>query len=392
MPSTSDDPKKFRAARSSQAHQVAMNMLRPISRKYDRAEHEYPKELDMLAAMIDGLAESGASEGAGAAGVKRDERAPTTTAASRTAPTWPRCSRSPRCAGATSACCCRCRARASATPRSPRSPTTSSRSASRASGPRWRSPSPAPARTPPTSRPPPSATATSTSSTARRSSSPPASAPTPSSSGRRSTSPSAGRRSSRSSSPKGTPGMRVERLEHKLGIRASDTATIAFDRLPGAGGEPARLAGDRHRAGLRRRDGDLRQHPAAGRRDGRRLRPGVAGPDPRAARRRPASSVDYDRPALTQSAAAATFLQMEADWEAAHLLTLQAAWMADNRKPNSLEASMAKAKAGRVGSDITLAASSSPARSATARASCSRSGRATPRSSTSSRAPSRSSS
>ena len=45
---------------------------------------------------------------------------------------------------------------------------------------------------------------------------------------------------------------------------------------------------------------------------------------------------------------------MEADWEAAHLLTLQAAWMADNGKPNSLEASMAKAKAGRVGSDITL--------------------------------------
>ncbi len=33
---------------------------------------------------------------------------------------------------------------------------------------------------------------------------------------------------------------------------------------------------------------------------------------------------------------------------------MQAAWMADNRKPNSLEASMAKAKAGRVGSDITL--------------------------------------
>ena len=40
---------------------------------------------------------------------------------------------------------------------------------------------------------------------------------------------------------------------------------------------------------------------------------------------------------------------MEADWEAARLLMLQAAWMADNRKPNSMEASMAKAKAGRVG-------------------------------------------
>ena len=41
-----------------------MNMLRPISRKYDRAEHAYPKELDMLAAMIDGLSESGAGRAA----------------------------------------------------------------------------------------------------------------------------------------------------------------------------------------------------------------------------------------------------------------------------------------------------------------------------------------
>ena len=65
-------------------------------------------------------------------------------------------------------------------------------------------------------------------------------------------------------------------------------------------------------------------------------------------------TIDYDRPAQVQSAAAAKYLQMEADWEGARLLMLQAAWMADNGKPNSLEASMAKAKAGRVGSDITL--------------------------------------
>jgi acyl-CoA dehydrogenase len=65
-------------------------------------------------------------------------------------------------------------------------------------------------------------------------------------------------------------------------------------------------------------------------------------------------AVDYDRPALSQPAAAATFLQLEADWEAAYLLTLQSAWMADNRKPNSMEASMAKAKAGRTGTDVTL--------------------------------------
>ena len=65
--------------------------------------------------------------------------------------------------------------------------------------------------------------------------------------------------------------------------------------------------------------------------------------------------IDYDVPANNQHAAAARFLEMEADYEAAWLLTLQAAWMADNSKPNSLQASMAKAKAGRTGVDVTLA-------------------------------------
>src|SRR5207244_6899477 len=65
-------------------------------------------------------------------------------------------------------------------------------------------------------------------------------------------------------------------------------------------------------------------------------------------------AIDYDRPALCQSAAAAAFLAMEADYEAARLLTLQAAWMADNGKPNSLQASMAKAKAGRTCVDVAL--------------------------------------
>jgi acyl-CoA dehydrogenase len=64
--------------------------------------------------------------------------------------------------------------------------------------------------------------------------------------------------------------------------------------------------------------------------------------------------IDYDKPVQSQSYASATFISMEADWEAALLLTLTAAWLADNRKPNSMEASMAKAKAGRACNDITL--------------------------------------
>jgi acyl-CoA dehydrogenase len=65
-------------------------------------------------------------------------------------------------------------------------------------------------------------------------------------------------------------------------------------------------------------------------------------------------SVDYDRPARVQHAAAAALLAMEADWEAAYLTTLEAAWLADNGTPNSLQASMAKAKAGRMATAVTL--------------------------------------
>ncbi len=73
------------------------------------------------------------------------------------------------------------------------------------------------------------------------------------------------------------PGLKLERLEHKLGIRASDTANFRLEdcRVPKDAllGKP-----DRGRqAGLRGRDADLRQHEPAGRRDGRRRRTRGAG-------------------------------------------------------------------------------------------------------------------
>src|SRR5215831_15240359 len=64
-------PKKF-VPLVAQAHQVASEVFRPISRKYDLAEHEYPKELDMLAALIDGMNAGSEIGGSGAAGVRRD--------------------------------------------------------------------------------------------------------------------------------------------------------------------------------------------------------------------------------------------------------------------------------------------------------------------------------
>ncbi|HXG27485.1 MAG TPA: acyl-CoA dehydrogenase family protein [Nevskiales bacterium] len=153
--------------------------------------------------------------------------------------------------------------------------------------------------------------------------------------------------------PKGTPGMEVVRLEHKLGIRASDTATIRLDncRVPAANllGSPE-VNVEKGFAGVMQTFDNTRPLVAA-------MAVGLARAALEESRRlleQAGITIDYDRPAQAQHAAAAAWLQMEADWEAAWLLTLQAAWMADNRKPNSLQASMAKAKAGRVGTEIAL--------------------------------------
>ncbi|UMG92476.1 hypothetical protein MF408_21995 [Nocardioides sp. TF02-7] len=152
---------------------------------------------------------------------------------------------------------------------------------------------------------------------------------------------------------KGTPGMTVERLEEKLGIRASDTAVITFTdcRVPKENllGSPE-INVEQGFAGAMATFDNTRPLVAA-------MAVGCARASLDLTRDLLAQAgveVDYDRPAHLQHAAAAKFLQLEADWEGARLLMMQAAWMADNRKPNSLEASMAKAKAGRVGSDVTL--------------------------------------
>src|SRR6201992_2902145 len=62
-------PKKFKPL-AQQANQGAPEVFRPISRKYDEAEHAYPKELDMLASLIDGMNEGSDLGGAGATGVR----------------------------------------------------------------------------------------------------------------------------------------------------------------------------------------------------------------------------------------------------------------------------------------------------------------------------------
>lgn len=152
---------------------------------------------------------------------------------------------------------------------------------------------------------------------------------------------------------KGTPGFELVRLEHKLGIRASDTAEFRLDdvRVPKENllGSPE-INTEQGFAGVMQTFDNTRPLVAA-------MAVGVARAaldETREKLTEAGLAPDYDRPPHRQSSAAATFLELEADWEAGYLLTLQAAWMADNGRPNSLQASMAKAKAGRTGTDVTL--------------------------------------
>jgi len=155
--------------------------------------------------------------------------------------------------------------------------------------------------------------------------------------------------------PREHPGVTIERLENKLGIKGSDTAVIRFDnaRIPKDNllGNPEIESGKGF-SGVMETFDNTRPVVAA-------MAVGIARATLEELRKILTDAgveISYDRPSHAQSAAAAEFLRMEADWEASYQLTLRAAWQADNKIPNSKEASMAKAKAGRVGSDITLKA------------------------------------
>lgn len=345
-------PKKHRAL-VDQAHQVAMNMLRPISRKYDIAEHEYPKELDMLAAMIDGLSESGASEGAGATGVRRDaddgdKKASVKNGANLASVT----SVAEMCWGDTGLLLSMPR---QGLGNSAIASVANDEQLERFKG-RWASM----AITEPSFGS--DSAAISTTAVLDGDEYVINGEKIFVTSGERSDcivvwatlDKSLGRAAIKSFVvEKGTPGVKVERLEEKLGIRASDTAVITFT--------DARVAKENL---LGSPEINVEQGFAGAMATFDNTRPLVAAMAVGCARasldltrdllKEAGIEVDYDKPAILQSAAAAKFLQLESDWEAGRLLTLQAAWMADNRKPNSLEASMAKAKAGRVGSDVTL--------------------------------------
>lgn len=155
--------------------------------------------------------------------------------------------------------------------------------------------------------------------------------------------------------PREHPGVTVERLEDKLGIKASDTAVIRFDnaRIPKENllGSPE-IHVDKGFAGVMETFDNTRPVVAA-------MAVGIARAALEELRKtliEAGVEISYDKPSHAQSAPAAEFLRMESDWESAYLLMVRSAWQADNNIPNSKEASMGKAKAGRVASDITLKA------------------------------------
>jgi acyl-CoA dehydrogenase len=334
----------------AQAHQVAEQVFRPISRKYDRAEHEYPKELDMLAAAIDGINDGAGLEGAGASGASRSKEngngnrngGNMATALSIMELCWGDVGlllSMPRQGLGNSAIAA----------------VANEEQLARFKG-RWA----AMAITEPGAGSDSAAIRTTavldgdeyvlngekifvTSgdradlivvwATLDR---------------------SQGRAAIKSFVvERDNPGLKLDRLEHKLGIRASDTANFVLDncRVPKENllGSPE-IEPKQGFAGVMQTFDNTRPLVAA-------MAVGLTRAcieETRERLQQVGVEVDVDRPAHAQPAAAATLLQMEADYEAARLLTLEAAWMADNGKPNSLHASMAKAKAGRTATDVAL--------------------------------------
>jgi acyl-CoA dehydrogenase len=157
--------------------------------------------------------------------------------------------------------------------------------------------------------------------------------------------------------PAGPPGMRVEKLEKKLGIRASDTATVIFDncRIPFDNilGSPEVKKVDKSQTkGFK---GAMATFDAT--------RPIVAAMAIGVGRaaldfiketlENEGIKMRYDAPRQKLTALERDVMEMEANYKAAKLLTLRALWMMSQLQPNSLESSMAKAKAGLAVTKIT---------------------------------------
>ena len=382
-------PKKYKPL-ANQANQVATEVFRPISRKYDLAEHEYPKELDMLASLIDGMNEGSDIGGAGAAGVRRSANG-----------SDPGENRNGSNLSTVLGIIELCWGDVGLLLSMPRQGLGNSAIASVATeeqleryGGKWA----AMAITEPEAGSDSAAIRTTAEldgdeyvlngekiyvTSGERADLVVVWATLDRSKGRAAIKSFIVERSN--------PGMKLDRLEHKLGIRASDTAAFLLRGLPGAERGAARRPRRQRRERLRRGDADLRQHAAAGRRDGGRGHPGGARGDPPAARLgRGRDRLRHPGPLPARGGGALPR-------DGGRLRGLLAAHPAGGLDGRQLEAELAAGLDGEGEGGTHLRRRHPRLRRALRRdrprrdASCSRSGPATPRSSTSSRAPSRSS-
>jgi acyl-CoA dehydrogenase len=151
----------------------------------------------------------------------------------------------------------------------------------------------------------------------------------------------------------GTPGMKVEKKEKKLGIKASDTVTVTFDncRIP-FGNILGKAEVKSKTEGFK---GAMATFDVT--------RPMVAAQALGVTRAaldmlrdeidRQGIKIRYDLPRSKQTALERDFIEMEGNLRAAHLLMLRAMWQLGSGQSNALEASMSKAKAGRAATLIT---------------------------------------
>jgi acyl-CoA dehydrogenase len=344
-------PRKF-APLVGQAHQVAREVFRPISRKYDAAEHTYPKELDLLAAMIDGVNDAGGAEGSGASGVRRTSGAEQGVRNGSNMSTV--LGIIELCWGDVGLLL--------AMPRQGLGNSAIAAVANDEQRRRFAGMWAAMAITEPEAGSDSAAIRTTAVLDEQTGEYVLNGEKIFVTSGDRADlivvwatlDRSHGRAAIKSFVvERDNPGLQLERLEHKLGIRASDTADF---RLVDCRVPKENLLGSpdvdvkRGFAGVMQTFDNTRPLVAA-------MAVGLARACLEETARLLAEAgvdVDHDAPPATQSAAAAELLAMQADYEAARLLTLQAAWMADNAKPNSLQASMAKAKAGRTCVEVAM--------------------------------------
>jgi acyl-CoA dehydrogenase len=153
----------------------------------------------------------------------------------------------------------------------------------------------------------------------------------------------------------GTPGVKVTKLEHKMGIRTSDTASIVlqdaripYENLLGS----AEVLEEKTSRGFK---GAMATFDAT--------RPLVSATGIGVARAslellksllaQQGVTIRYGLPRQKLSSVERDIIDMEVMLESAWLLVIKAVWMADNHQANSLEASMSKVRAGDVVTRIT---------------------------------------